>query len=78
MEEEEERQGDVIGAAPVSCHLKQGSRVAAAALVIVWKGEWKQLVDSSTENIIKKQIVAQVLFTKKKIIAGSSFLDERV
>lgn len=35
MEQEEERQGDVIGAAAIPRHLKEWSCVAAAALVIV-------------------------------------------
>lgn len=38
VEEEEDRQGDVVCVAAVPCHLKQGSGVAAAALVVVWKG----------------------------------------
>lgn len=37
VEEEEERHGDVICAAAVPGHLKQGSCVAAAALVVIWK-----------------------------------------
>lgn len=37
VEEEEERQGDVVRVAAVPRHLKQGSCVAAAALVVVWK-----------------------------------------
>lgn len=37
MEEEEERYGDVLRAAAVPRHLKQGRCVAAAALVVVWK-----------------------------------------
>lgn len=53
VEEEEERQGDVIRVAAVPGHLKQGSRVTAAALIVVWTekrgvkgGEWEmQFVD---------------------------------
>lgn len=37
VEEKEERNGDVVGVASVSGHLKQGSCVAAAALIIIWK-----------------------------------------
>lgn len=36
VEEEQERHGDVIGAASVAGHLKQRSRVTAAALVVIW------------------------------------------
>lgn len=35
VEEEEERQGDVICVAAVPSHLKQRSRVAAASLVVI-------------------------------------------
>lgn len=59
MEEEEERQGDVVRAAAVPGHLKEGSRVAAAALIVVWKEiskeTGKQLVRDS--NFAKRVIV---------------------
>lgn len=39
VEQEEERQGDVIRVAAVPGHLKQRGSVAAAALVVVWEEE---------------------------------------
>lgn len=37
MEEEEQRQGDVICVTAVAGHLKQGRCVTAAAFVVIWK-----------------------------------------
>lgn len=61
MEEEEERQGDVVRAAAVPGHLKEGSRVAAAALIVVWK-------EISKESVAGKQLVRDSNFAKRVIV----------
>ena len=58
VEEEEERQGDVVRAAAVARHLKQGRCVAAAALVVVWK-ERERAKGDEREIVVLKEIVDQ-------------------
>ncbi len=81
VEEEEDRQGDVVCVAAVPCHLKQGSGVAAAALVVVWKGakgdQWEIAVlkQINLQKINRRQLWYEINHWSPVMMknAGSNF-----